>query len=105
MTKSKSKGRYYYYFYVYDPTSERSMKPVFSLGRSEKALFQLSHWIENGYLPVELVNLGLKAEQLNKWREEIEMNNSSNNFLDCCSYKGYNKNRKRPQRQLESFSS
>lgn len=103
MTRSKSKGRYYYYFYVYDCSSERGMRPVFSLGNSEKALDKLSNWQEQNYLPIELIDLGIRQEQIGKWLNEIEENNKSSNNVACCSYKVYNKNRKRPPAPTEAF--
>lgn len=103
MTKVKAKDRFYYYLYVYDCSQYRGTRPVYSLGSSDKALLKLTEWEEGKAIPVDLVRIGIKKEQVNKWRRNVENDNVSKKVA-CCSYELYNKNRKRPQRQLESFS-
>lgn len=101
MRRHKAKERLYYYLYIY---SEHEDQRVFSLGNADKALKTLAEWERHRLMPIELVALGMKKEHIDKWRKKIE-DDAAEKGLQCFTYKRYNKNRKRPQRQLESFSS
>lgn len=73
ISRVKSKGQFYYYAYVYDRSSYSRLKTVYSFGKKEKALVQLSVWREqNKKIPSELINLGLKIEKIDQWRKKIE---------------------------------
>lgn len=103
MIRHKAHNRFYYYLCVYDAAEFRGLRKVHALGNGQKALEKLELWDEQQSYPSDLIGLGLEIEQLEKWRNKIK-GDFKELGLQCFNYKGYNKNRKRPQRQLESFS-
>ncbi len=72
ISRVKAKGHFYYYAYIYDNSSDRGMRTVYSLGRKEKALSELSSWRNHSRIPGQLIELGFKVENLDKWREKVE---------------------------------
>lgn len=73
LSKVKAKGKVYYYAYVYDGNAERGTRSVYSLGRTEKAIDQISAWKKaQKNIPGELIELGLQVENLDKWIEKIK---------------------------------
>jgi len=68
----KAKGQFYYYACIYDGKNERGKRSVYSFGRKEKALHEISSWRNHSTIPGQLIELGLKVENLDKWREKIE---------------------------------
>lgn len=72
ISRVKAKGQYYYYACIYDGSHERGKRSVYALGKKEKALHELSSWRNQSTIPGNLIDLGLKIENLDKWREKIE---------------------------------
>jgi hypothetical protein len=72
ISRVKAKGQFYFYAYVYDSSSDRGMKTVHSFGRKEKALNEIANWKNPSSIPGQLIDLGLKVENLDKWRKKIE---------------------------------
>lgn len=70
--KVKAKGNFYFYVRIYDNTNHLGERSIYSLGSKEKALLQLSSWRNETSIPGQLSELGLKLENLDKWREKIE---------------------------------
>lgn len=78
VSRVKAKGQIYFYAYVYDNSTSSGLKTVYSLGKREKAIDQLRSW-KNDYskIPPELIELGLKRENVVEWKRKI-MKISSN---------------------------
>lgn len=72
ISKVKAKGNIYFYVHIYDKTATRGERSIYSLGSKEKALFKLTSWRKKSYIPGDLIELGIKLENLDKWREKIE---------------------------------
>lgn len=72
ISRKKAKGIFYHYVFMYDKSSYSGIKTVYSLGRKEKALSELSSWKESSKIPKELLQLGLKAERVDQWRKKLE---------------------------------
>lgn len=73
VSRKKAKGQFYHYIFMYDKNSEQGMKTVYSLGKKDKAIDQLSAWkYSTREIPIELINLGLKKERIDQWCEKIE---------------------------------
>lgn len=103
MIRKKAKNRFYYYLYIYDSSHDWGMRAVFSLGNGDKALNRLAHWQQNRTFPQDLADLGIKTEQVEKWREKIAADYFEKG-LQCFTYKSYNENRKRPAAPTEAIS-
>lgn len=71
--KRNAKGHFYHYVFMYDNTSYDRVKTIYSLGRKEKALTELSLWREsNNEIPEKLLELGIKTENIDQWHSKIE---------------------------------
>ena len=73
VSRKKAKGEFYHYIFMYDKTSEQGIKTVYSLGKKEKAIDQLTSWrYSTKDIPRELMNLGLQIERIDQWRKKLE---------------------------------
>jgi len=72
ISRVKAKGHFYFYAYIYDKSSDHGMRRVYALGKKDKALHEISCWRNHSRIPSNLIDLGLKVENLDKWREKIE---------------------------------
>lgn len=68
----KAKGNIYFYVYVYDNQSMNGLRTIYSFGRKEKVLEQLTNWVDPSKIPIELVNLGLKREKVEEWEKKVK---------------------------------
>lgn len=72
ISRVKAKGQLYYYAYVYDGGSNYGKKTVYSFGKRDKAIGLIASWKDSERIPGELIQLGLKVENLDKWLEKIK---------------------------------
>lgn len=58
---------------MYDNTSYDRVKTIYSLGRKENALMELSSWREStNEIPENLLKLGIKRENIDQWSKKLE---------------------------------
>lgn len=77
VSRVKAKGNYYFYLYSYHSdltTRKQGLKPIYSLGRFEKAITKLNEWEKdfNG-IPKELIDRGISKDDLSKWKNKLRL--------------------------------